>query len=131
MNNRFLKLSNDTKTLYVYLLNFADDDGIVARSIMIDNTLGVNDDNYKALEVNGLIIPYDDQIKVITDWNALQSIRKDIYSQTSYLEFRSQLFIKTNYSYTKNGDEKGVFSTADNCSKRTAQRYKKLSALDR
>lgn len=114
MDIRFLSLSNDDKTLYVYLLNFADDDGIVARSIMIDNTLGVNDSNYKALEKNGLIIPYDKQIKVITDWNALQSIRKDIYSSTKYLEVRSTLFLRSNYTYTINGDDNGVFTTADN-----------------
>ncbi|UNL37298.1 hypothetical protein G8B26_08350, partial [Limosilactobacillus reuteri] len=94
MDNRFLGLNNDTKTLYVYLLSFADDDGIVKRSMMIDSVLRVDDSNYSALEENGLIIPnQNDQIKVITDWNSLQSIRKDIYRQTTYLEVRSQLFM--------------------------------------
>lgn len=114
MDNRFLSLSNDTKTLYIYLLSFADDDGIVKRSMMIDSVLRVDDHNYTALEENGLIIPdHNDQIKVITDWNSLQSIRKDIYRQTTYLEVRSQLFMRTDYSYTKNPDDKNVFSSAD------------------
>lgn len=114
MDNRFLSLSNDTKTLYIYLLSFADDDGIVKRSMMIDSVLRVDDHNYTALEENGLIIPdKNDQIKVITDWNNLQSIRKDIYRQTTYLEVRSQLFMRTDYSYTKNPDDKNVFSSAD------------------
>ncbi|MBB1086826.1 hypothetical protein [Limosilactobacillus fastidiosus] len=114
MDNRFLGLSNDTKTLYIYLLSFADDDGIVKRSMMIDSVLRVDDHNYTALEENGLIIPdKNDQIKVITDWNNLQSIRKDIYRQTTYLEVRSQLFMRTDYSYTKNPDDKNVFSSAD------------------
>ena len=114
MDNRFLGLNNDTKTLYVYLLSFADDDGIVKRSMMIDSVLRVDDSNYSALEENGLIIPnQNDQIKVITDWNSLQSIRKDIYRQTTYLEVRSQLFMRTDYSYTKDPNDKNVFSSAD------------------
>ncbi len=114
MDNRFLSLSNDTKTLYIYLLSFADDDGIVKRSMMIDSVLRVDDHNYTALEENGLIIPdKNDQIKVITDWNNLQSIRKDIYRQTTYLEVRSQLFMRTDYSYTKDPNDKNVFSSAD------------------
>lgn len=114
MDNRFLGLSNDTKTLYIYLLSFADDDGIVKRSMMIDSVLRVDDSNYSALEENGLIIPnQNDQIKVITDWNSLQSIRKDIYRQTTYLEVRSQLFMRTDYSYTKDPNDKNVFSSAD------------------
>ena len=114
MDNRFLGLNNDTKTLYIYLLSFADDDGIVKRSMMIDSVLRVDDSNYSALEKNGLIIPnQNDQIKVITDWNSLQSIRKDIYRQTTYLEVRSQLFMRTDYSYTKDPNDKNVFSSAD------------------
>lgn len=114
MDNKFLGLSNDTKTLYIYLLSFADDDGIVKRSMMIDSVLRVDDENYSALEKNGLIIPdHNDQIKVITDWNSLQSIRKDIYRQTTYLEVRSQLFMRTDYSYTKDPNDKNVFSSAD------------------
>lgn len=114
MDNRFLGLNNDTKTLYIYLLSFADDDGIVKRSMMIDSVLRVDDSNYSALEKNGLIIPnQNDQIKVITDWNSLQSIRKDIYKQTTYLEVRSQLFMRTDYSYTKDPNDKNVFSSAD------------------
>lgn len=114
MDNKFLGLSNDTKTLYIYLLSFADDDGIVKRSMMIDSVLRVDDENYSALEKNELIIPdHNDQIKVITDWNSLQSIRKDIYRQTTYLEVRSQLFMRTDYSYTKDPDDKNVFSSAD------------------
>lgn len=114
MDNKFLSLSNDTKALYIYLLSFADDDGIVKRSMMIDSVLRVDDENYSALEKNGLIIPdHNDQIKVITDWNSLQSIRKDIYRQTTYLEVRSQLFMRTDYSYTKDPNDKNVFSSAD------------------
>ena len=78
MDNRFLSLDNDSKALYVYLLLFADDDGIVKRSMMIDGVLNTGNDNYKALEDAGLIIPYNDQLKVITDWNALQSGKTSI-----------------------------------------------------
>ena len=113
MDNRFLSLDNDSKALYVYLLLFADDDGIVKRSMMIDGVLNTGNDNYKAIEDAGLIIPYNDQLKVITDWNALQSIRKDIYKQTQFLDVRAELFIKADFSYTKDPDDKNVFSSVD------------------
>lgn len=114
MDNHFLVLSNNSKALYLYLLMFADDDGIVKRSMMIDSVLKVDNSNYEELQKNGLIIPYDDQVKVITHWNNLQTIRSDIYKQTTYLEFRSQLYIRSDYSYTKDADDKTVFSSADN-----------------
>lgn len=50
MDNEFLSLSNDEKALYFYLLMFADDDGFIKRSIMIDGVLHVSDDNYNNLE---------------------------------------------------------------------------------
>lgn len=89
-DNRLLQLNNDAKILYIYLLGNADDDGIVQRSLMIDGPLGVDDKDYRALEESGLLIPDDNnQIEIITDWNNLQSIRKDIYKPTQYLEVRS------------------------------------------
>ena len=113
MSNKFLKLSNDEKTLFLYLVTFADDDGIVERSMMIDAPLQVSDSNYKALEQQGLIISYDDQIKVITDWNRMQSIRKDIYNGTSHIEVRSTLYLKSDYSYTQSRNDDGVFIDAN------------------
>lgn len=113
MSNKFLQLSNDNKALFLYLIMFADDDGIVERSMMIDAPLQVDDSNYKELERQGLIISYDDQIKVVTDWNRLQSIRKDIYNGTSHIEVRNTLYMKTDYSYTNNASDTGVFASAN------------------
>lgn len=123
-DNRLLQLNNDAKILYIYLLGNADDDGIVQRSLMIDGPLGVDDKDYRALEESGLLIPDDNnQIEIITDWNNLQSIRKDIYKPTQYLEVRSQLFIKTNYSYTKNPNDKNVFISADDWVRKGRPKY--------
>ena len=113
MSNKFLKLNNDEKTLFLYLVTFADDDGIVERSMMIDAPLQVSDSNYKSLEQQGLIISYDDQIKVITDWNRMQSIRKDIYNGTTHIEVRSTLYLESDYSYTQSRNDDGVFIDAN------------------
>ncbi len=108
MNNHYLKVSNDSKALYQYLVVFADDDGIVERSMMIDAPLQVDDSNYKELEQAKLIISYDDQIKVVTDWNALQTIRKDIYTTSEQVEVKKKLYLRTDFSYSTNKDDDHV-----------------------
>ena len=114
MDNSFLSLSNDSKALYIYLLIFADDDGFVKRSLMVDGVLHSDDSNYQELEAAGLIISFDDEIKVITHWNGLETIREKLYSPTVYLKYRQELYIRIDYSYTKNAKDKDVFSSADN-----------------
>lgn len=114
MDNSFLSLSNDSKALYIYLLMFADDDGFVKRSVMVDGVLHSNDSNYQELEAAGLIISFDNEIKVITHWNGLETIREKLYSPTVYLKYRQELYIKIDYSYTKDAKDKDVFSSADN-----------------
>ena len=113
MDNDFLSLNNDEKSLYLYLLIFADDDGFVKRSIMIDGVLKVSDDDYSVLEKKGLIISENNEIKVITHWNTLETIREKLYTPTVYLDFRSQLFLKVDFSYTKDPREAQVFTSAD------------------
>lgn len=113
MDNDFLSLSNDEKSLYLYLLIFADDDGFVKRSIMIDGVLKVSDDDYSVLEKKGLIISENNEIKVITHWNTLETIREKLYTPTVYLDFRSQLFLKVDFSYTKDPREAQVFTSTD------------------
>lgn len=114
MDNSFLSLGNDSKALYIYLLIFADDDGFVKRSVMVDGVLHSDDSNYQELEAAGLIISFDDEIKVITHWNGLETIREKLYSPTVYLKYRQELYIKVDYSYTKDAKDKDVFSSADN-----------------
>lgn len=114
MDNSFISLDNDSKALYIYLLIFADDDGFVKRSVMVDSVLHSDDSNYQELEAAGLIISFDDEIKVITHWNGLETIREKLYSPTVYLKYRQELYIRIDYSYTKNAKDKDVFSSADN-----------------
>lgn len=115
MDNKFLTLSNDSKSLYLYLLMFAADDGIVKRSIMIDSVLNATNKNYTELEEKGLIIAIsgNDEIRVITNWNGIETIREKLYSPTIYLNIRSQLYLRTDYSYTLNKNDPSVFSSAD------------------
>lgn len=113
MDNNFLSLSNDDKALYIYLLTFADDDGFVKRSLMIDGVLHVSNDDYVALEKNGLIISENDEVKVIIHWNAMETIREKLYTPTRYLEYRRHLFLKSDFSYTKDPRDPQVFSSVD------------------
>lgn len=114
MSNKYLNVSNDSKALYQYLLVFADDDGIVERSMMIDTPLQVDDSNYKELLDAHLIINHDDQIKIITDWNALQTLRNDRYNTSEYVEVKHTLYLKTDFSYSVNKDDDHVMISLDN-----------------
>ncbi len=113
MSNRYLKISNDSKALYQYLLVFADDDGIVERSMMIDAPLQVDDSNYKELEQANLIINYNEQIKVIPDWNTMQTIRTDMYQTSKRNEVKHNLYLKTDFTYSTNEDDNVMISLDD------------------
>lgn len=114
-DNDFLNLDNTTKILFIYLVANADDDGFVQRSIMIDRVINADDSNYEALEkINYLIsIDREGMLEVITQWNIMQTLRGDAYVPTRYLQQRSKLFLRKDFSYTLDEQDPNIFSTVD------------------
>ncbi|WP_323074805.1 hypothetical protein [Limosilactobacillus reuteri] len=103
-----------SKLLYFYLVLNADDDGFVGSVKMINFLTNADQSNYDELLENNLILePTKNGVYVITDWYAQNKIEPKIYKATEYLSVRALLFIKTNFAYTTNPDEKDVISPVD------------------
>ena len=110
-DDRFVDMHPVSKLLYFYLVLNADDDGFVGSVKMINFLTNADQSNYDELLENNLILePTKSGVYVITDWYAQNKIEPKIYKATEYLSVRALLFIKTNFAYTTNPDEKDIIS---------------------
>ena len=113
-DDRFVDMHPVSKLLYFYLVLNADDDGFVGSVKMINFLTNADQSNYDELLENNLILePTKNGVYVITDWYAQNKIEPKIYKATEYLSVRALLFIKTNFAYTTNQDEKDIISPVD------------------
>lgn len=113
-DDRFVDMHPVSKLLYFYLVLNADDDGFVGSVKMINFLTNADQSNYDELLKNNLILePTKSGVYVITDWYAQNKIEPKIYKATEYLSVRALLFIKTNFAYTTNPDEKDIISPVD------------------
>ena len=113
-DDRFVDMHPVSKLLYFYLVLNADDDGFVGSVKMINFLTNADQSNYDELLQNNLILePTKNGVYVITDWYAQNKIEPKIYKATEYLSVRALLFIKTNFAYTTNPDEKDIISPVD------------------
>ena len=113
-DDRFVDMHPVSKLLYFYLVLNADDDGFVGSVKMINFLTNADQSNYDELLENNLILePTKSGVYVITDWYAQNKIEPKIYKATEYLSVRALLFIKTNFAYTTNPDEKDIISPVD------------------
>ena len=113
-DDRFVDMHPVSKLLYFYLVLNADDDGFVGSVKMINFLTNADQSNYDELLENNLILePTKSGVYVITDWYAQNKIEPKIYKATEYLSVRALLFIKTNFAYTTNPDERDIISPVD------------------
>lgn len=113
-DDRFVDMHPVSKLLYFYLVLNADDDGFVGSVKMINFLTNADQSNYDELLENNLILePTKNGVYVITDWYAQNKIEPKIYKATEHLSVRALLFIKTNFAYTTNPDEKDIISPVD------------------
>lgn len=95
----FLEMPTSSRELYFQLGMHADDDGFVnPKRIM--RMVGANDDDLKILLGKRFLLKFPNGVVVVKHWLINNTIRKDRYSPTQYLEERNRLYIKDNNSYT-------------------------------
>lgn len=99
-SDAFLDMPLSTQALYFHLSMRADDDGFINNPKKISRMLGVNDDDLKLLIAKKFIIPFDNGIVVIKHWKIHNYIQKDRYTETSYKDEKSMLFVDSNKAYT-------------------------------
>lgn len=92
--DKFLDMPVTTQALYFHLGMRADDEGFVSSPKRITKSVGCNEDDLKLLIAKGYIIPFDDGVVVISDWNVNNWIRPDRKHGTRFEQEKSMLELK-------------------------------------
>lgn len=99
----FLEMPPSTQALYFHLGMRADDDGFVSSPKKIMSMIGCNADDIKLLIAKNFIIPFENGVCVIKDWNVNNYIQKDRYKETIY----------SNEFHLLKSDKNGVYQLLD------------------
>ena len=108
-SDAFLDMPISTQALYFHLGMEADDDGFVNPQ-RIMRMVGASGDDLKVLLTKRFLLAFKSGVVVIKHWLIHNSIRRDRYHETQYLEEKNTLFIKENMAYTDlatNGEQIG------------------------
>ena len=78
----------------------ADDDGFVGNPKIICRTIGASEDDLKLLIAKRFILVFEDGVIVIKHWRMHNTLSRDRYKETNFLEDKALLRIKENKAYT-------------------------------
>lgn len=92
--DKFLDMPTSTQVLYFHLGMRADDYGFVASPKRITKAVGCNEDDLKLLIAKSYLIPFDDGVVVISDWNVNNWIRQDRKKSTRFDDKLTELELK-------------------------------------
>ena len=100
-SDAFLDMPLSTQALYFHLNMRADDDGFINNPKRIQRTIGASEDDLKLLVAKRFCICFENGVIVIKHWRMHNTLRKDRYNPTQYIEQFDQLEIKDNGIYTE------------------------------
>lgn len=103
-SDAFLDMPLSTQALYFHLNMRADDDGFIDSPKKIMKMIGCSGDDLKILLGKRYILSFESGVIVIKHWRIHNTLQKDRYKETTYLEEKSLLELKKNKSYTENSD---------------------------
>lgn len=96
----FLDMPLSAQALYFHLNLRADDDGFIGNPQRVRRYIGASEDDLKLLVAKRFVIAFDDGVIVIKHWRMHNTIQKDRYKKTRYIEDLAMLGIKENKAYT-------------------------------
>ena len=99
-SDAFLDMPVSAQLLYFHLGMRADDDGFVDRPKRIMKDIGVNEDDLKILIAKKFILTFDNGLLVIKHWRMHNTLSKNRYHETQYLEEKRMLLLKDNGAYS-------------------------------
>lgn len=111
-SDAFIDMPTSTQALYFHLSMRADDDGFINNPKSIMRIVGAKDDDLKLLVTKRFIIPFASGVVVIKHWRIHNYIQSDRYTETKYLEEKSQLFVNEKEGYSMK--EIGLFDQENN-----------------
>jgi hypothetical protein len=103
-SDEFLDMPTSSRDLYVQLAIRADDDGFV-RPYGVMKIAGSSDDDLKILISKRFILEFQSGVIVIKHWLIHNTIRKDRYKKTRFIEEKSMLRTKENGAYTEYSED--------------------------
>ena len=102
-SDAFLDMPLSARCLYFTLGMFADDDGFVNNPKSIMRQTGACTDDLNLLLVKKFLIAFESGVIVIKHWRINNYLRSDRYSETKYIEEKSQLELDKNGAYVMSG----------------------------
>lgn len=100
-SDAFLDMPASTRCLYFLLGMVADDDGFVNNPKSIMRQAGATTDDMNLLIAKRFILTFQSGVVVIKHWCIHNTIQKDRYKETKYLEEKSTLMLDGNKAYTE------------------------------
>ena len=100
-SDAFLDMPASTRCLYFLLGMVADDDGFVNNPRSIMRQCGSTMDDMNLLIAKRFILTFQSGVVVIKHWCIHNTIQKDRYKETKYLDEKSQLMLDGNKAYTE------------------------------
>lgn len=98
----FLKLSLSEQTLFFHLAMRCDDDGFTNKARTILLILGLKEDALKSLEEHGFILIFDECV-CVKPFLAMNTIKKDRYSETQFIDVKNALILDKNKWWNQAG----------------------------
>ena len=100
-SDAFLDMPATTRCLYFLLGMVADDDGFVNNPRSIMRQSGSTVDDMNLLIAKRFILTFQSGVVVIKHWCIHNTIQKDRYKETKYLEEKALLMLDGNKAYTE------------------------------
>ena len=107
-SDAFLDMPLSSQCLYFHLNMRADDDGFVGNPKKIMRMIGASDDDFKILLAKKFLLIFENNVIVIKHWWMNNTLRKDCYHETSYVDEKKILKIKDNKAYTLSDDGNSI-----------------------
>ncbi len=89
--DKFLDMPLTTQALYFHFGMRADDEGFLSSPKTVARTVGCSQDDIRILISKKYIIPLEDGVVVITDWNVNNWVRADRKQETRFKDLKDQL----------------------------------------
>lgn len=101
-SDAFLDMPLSTQCLYFHLNMRADDDGFIDKPKRIMKIVGASDDDLKLLIAKNFVLTFDNGVIVIKHWRMHNTLSKQRYHETQYLDEKAILKLKENGAYSLN-----------------------------
>jgi hypothetical protein len=100
-SDAFLDMPLSAQALYFHLNMRADDDGFIDNPKKIQRLIGANPNDLDILLAKRFVLFFENGVLVIKHWKLHNTIQKDRYKETVYLELKNRLNVKENKAYTE------------------------------